>query len=130
MARQNTQETGKAHESHRHLCRVRRIWCLGNLMDSAGRKTEGELGPKPYHFLSRAGTVAYWLAFGIEALEQARSLKEVKPIALLVEALRYRKLVPPVVVSHCPPRSSTAGFVPPLWEASASKVPHVVGSSQ
>src|SRR5262245_12196856 len=130
MARQNTEETGKAHESHRHLRWLLRIWCLGNLMDSTGRKTESEPGPKAHHFLSRAGTVAYGLALRIEALEQAHSLKEVKPIALIVEALRYRKLVPSVVVSHCLPRSSTAGFVPPPWEASASKVPHVVGSSQ
>src|SRR5262245_57354967 len=123
MARQNTQGTGKAHESYRHLRRLCRIWFLGNLMDSAGRKTEGEPGPKAHHFLSRASTMAYWLVFGIEALEQAHSLKEVKPITLLVEELRYRKPVPAVVVSHCLPRSSTAGFVPPLWEASASKAP-------
>ena len=79
MARQNTQGTGKAHESHRHLPLC--IWCLGNLMDSAGRKTEGEPCPQAHYFLSRTRTVAYGLAFGIEALEQAHSLKEVKPIA-------------------------------------------------
>src|SRR5262245_30725906 len=100
MARQNAQGTGKTHESHRHLRLLCRIWCLGNLMDSAGRKTEGEPCPQAHHFLRRAGTVADWLAFGIEALEQAHSLKEVKPIALLVEQLRYRKLALPVVVSH------------------------------
>jgi hypothetical protein len=59
-------------------------------MDSAGRETESEPCPQAYYFLSRTGTVAYGLAFGIEALEQTHSLKEVKPIALLIEALRYR----------------------------------------
>src|SRR5437870_13777265 len=130
MARQSTLETGEAHERHRHLRRLRRIWCRSNLMDSAGRKTEGEPSPKAHNFLRRAGTMAYRLALRIEALEQAHSLKEVKPIALREAELRHRGFFPPVLVSHGPPRSSIAGFVPPLWEASASKAPHVVGSSQ